>query len=195
MSGHRAKDDDGFTIVEVMVATSILAIVLLIVYLTLNSGVQHAAEAESRVQIEAAVRGVADTFVRDVRQAYTGDPTISRVESMGATTITFYSPDRAAPYHLRKISYRLVGVDLQRSVTTSTDTDGVPWVFGTTEPYATVVSDVRNTTLFTYRDRAGSLTTNPSSVATVQFDLTVDHDTARLPGALSYTTTVEVRGA
>lgn len=195
MSRRPDRGDDGFTLVEVMVATSILAIVLLIVYATLNSGVQHAADAESRVQIEASVRGVADTFVRDVRQAYTGDPAIGRIESVSATAITFYSPDRATPYHLRKISYQLVGVDLQRSETTSTDTDGVPWVFGTSQPYVTVLTDVRNTTLFTYRDRAGAVTAEPSSVATVQFDLTIDHATARLPGALSYSTTAEVRGA
>jgi prepilin-type N-terminal cleavage/methylation domain-containing protein len=195
MSARRRRGDAGFTIVEVMVATTLLGIVLLIVYGTLNSGVRHAADAEARVQIEADVRGVADTFVRDLRQAYTGDLTLNRIDSMTATSITFYSPDRATPYHIRKISYRLTGVNLERSVTTSTDADGAPWTFGTTGPYAVVLKDVRSTTLFTYRDHDGAITTDAAEVATVQLSLTVDRDTTQLPGALSYTTTAEVRGA
>jgi prepilin-type N-terminal cleavage/methylation domain-containing protein len=195
MSARRRRGDAGFTIVEVMVATTLLGIVLLIVYGTLNSGVRHAADAEARVQIEADVRGVADTFVRDVRQAYTGDLTLNRIDSMTATSITFYSPDRATPYHIRKISYRLTGVNLERSVTTSTDADGAPWTFGATGPYAVVLKDVRSTTVFTYRDHDGAITTDAAEVATVQLSLTVDHDTTQLPGALSYTTTAEVRGA
>jgi prepilin-type N-terminal cleavage/methylation domain-containing protein len=191
---RRDRGDRGFTIIEVMVATSLLGIVLLIVYGTLNSGVQHAADAEARVQIEADVRGVADTFVRDLRQAYTGDPNLTRIGTMTATQITFYSPDRATPYHIRKISYRLNGINLERSVTTSTDTDGVPWTFGTTGPYAVVLKDVHSTTLFSYRDQDGAATTDPAAVAIVDLSLTVDHDTTRPPGPLSYSTSAELRG-
>ena len=110
-------------------ATSILGIVLLLVYGTLNTGVRQAADVEARLQIEADVRLAADTFERDLRQAHTGDASLNRIASMAAAQITFYSPDRATPYHLRKISYRMTGTTLQRSVTTSTDTDGFPWVF------------------------------------------------------------------
>jgi prepilin-type N-terminal cleavage/methylation domain-containing protein len=189
------RGDHGFTLVELMVSTSILGIVLLIVYGTMNSGVRQASEIESRVQIQADVRGVSDTFVRDLRQAFTGDPSLNRIGTMTATQITFYTPDRATPYHIRKVSYRVTGVNLERSVTTSSDTDGFPWTFGTTGPYPTVLRDVRNTTLFAYRDEDGITTTDPTQVATVQLTLTVDRDTARPPAPLTYTTTVQLRGA
>jgi len=187
--------DDGFTMVDVLVATSILGIVLALVFSALNGGVRQAADAQSRAQIEADVRTTTDAFVRDLRQAYTGDPSLNRIETMTATTITFYSPDRATPFHVRKISYRLSGTDLQRSITTSTDTDGFPWVFGTAGGYATQLQYVRNSTLFTYRDSDGSVTTDPTAVAVVDLSLTVDQDTTRTPAAYASTTTVQIRGA
>jgi prepilin-type N-terminal cleavage/methylation domain-containing protein len=195
MSAHREGGADrGFTLIEVMVATSLLGIVLLLVYGAMGSGVQQAVDAESRIQIQSTVRVAADAFVRDLRQAYTGDAALDRLESIGPTQITFYSPDRATPFHIRKISYRLSGTTLQRSVTTSTDTNGFPWVFGTAGAYVTVLTDVRNTTVFSFRDADGQPTTVADDVAVVQLDLTIDRDPARPPGALSYSTTVELRG-
>jgi prepilin-type N-terminal cleavage/methylation domain-containing protein len=192
---RRRRSDRGFTLIEVTVATTILGVVLLLVYGTLNTGVRQAADVEARLQTEANVRLAADTFERDVRQAHTGDASLSRISSLAAAQITFYSPDRATPYHIRKISYRMSGTTLQRSVTTSTDTDGFPWVFPTTEPYTMVLESVRNTTLFTFRDVAGAITTDPTTVATVQLDLTVEKDLNVQPGPLSYSTTTEMRGS
>jgi prepilin-type N-terminal cleavage/methylation domain-containing protein len=194
---RRLRDSAGFTLVEVLVATSLLALVMLIVYNTLNGGVRHAADVQARIQIESDVRVASDTFVRDLRQAYSGDPTgtLTRVESgMTGTKITFYSPDRATPFHLRKISYRLNGTKLERSVTVSSDTDGYPWSFGTAGPWIPVVADVRNAVLFTYADQDGNATTDPTDLSTVTLALTVDRDTARQPGPLSYQTTVNLRG-
>ena len=192
---RQRRGDRGFTLIEVTVATSILGIVLLLVYGTLNTGVRQAADVEARLQTEASVRLAADTFERDLRQAHTGDASLERIASMGAAQITFYSPDRATPYHLRKISYRMTGTTLQRSVTTSTDTDGFPWVFPTIGAYVTVLEFVRNTTVFTFRDVANVITTDPATVATVQLDITVDKDLAAQPGALSYSTTTGMRGS
>jgi prepilin-type N-terminal cleavage/methylation domain-containing protein len=190
----RPRRDRGFTLVEVMVATSLLGLVLLLVYGAVGSGVQQAVDVEARIQTQSAVRVAADAFVRDLRQAYTGDAALPRVEAIGPTQITFYSPDRATPFHIRRISYRLSGTALQRSVTTSTDTNGFPWVFGTAGPYVTVLDNVRNTTVFTFRDADGAVTSDAESVALVQLDVTVDRDPSRPPGALVYSTTAELRG-
>ena len=187
------RNDRGFTLIEVMVATSVLGIVMLILYSALNSGVKHATDVEARIQIEADVRGMADPFVRDLRQAYTGDASLNRIASMAAAQITFYSPDRATPYHLRQISYRMTGTTLERSVTTSTDTDGFPWTFGPTGAYVALLLDVRNPTLFTYRNFTGAATTDRTQVATIELTVTVDRDLARSPAELSYSTTTELR--
>ncbi len=192
---RRRRGDRGFTLIEVTVATSILGIVLLLVYGTLNTGVRQAADVEARLQTEASVRLAADTFERDLRQAHTGDASLSRIASLAPAQITFYSPDRTTPYHMRKISYRMTGTTLQRSVTTSTDTDGFPWVFPAIGTYVTVLEFVRNPTLFTFRDVADVVTTDPASVATVQLDITVNKDLTGQPGPLSYSTTTEMRGS
>jgi prepilin-type N-terminal cleavage/methylation domain-containing protein len=194
MTRHR-PGDEGFTLVEVMVATAILGVVLALVFSALNGGVRQAADAQSRAQVEADVRSTTEAFVRDLRQAYTGDPTLNRIETMTATTITFYSPDRLTPHHLRKISYKLSGTDLQRSITTSSDTDGYPWTFGTAGAFGTQLRSVRNTDLFTYRDADGVVTTSPTEVSIVDFKLTVDEDTTRTPAAYSSTTSVQIRGS
>ena len=191
---RRNRGEAGFSLVEMVVATSILGIVLLLVYGTLNGGVRQAADAESRFREEADVRTAVDSFVRDVRQAYTGDPSTQRIATMTATQLTFYSPDRATPFHLRKISYRVSGTRLERSSTVSTDTDGFPWTFGTAGPYVLAIDGVRNTTVFTYRDQDGNVTTVPSEVATVGIALTIDADAAHPHGPLSYQTTVDLRG-
>jgi len=189
------RRDGGFTLVEVMVATSILGVVLALVFTSLNGGVRQAADAQSRAVIEADVRVTADAFVRDLRQAYTGDSSLNRIESMSATQITFYSPDRLSPFHLRKISYKLNGTDLQRSTTVSTDTDGFPWVFGTAGGYVTQLQYVRNTSVFAYRDAVGNTTTDPTAVSVVDLVLSVDQDTTRGPAAYAYSTTVQIRGS
>ncbi len=180
---------------EMMVAVSILGVVLTIVYGSLNSGIRTASDSETRAQIQASVRLAADAFVRDVRQAYTGDASLNRISSLAANQLTFYSPDRITPYHIRKISYRMNGTSLERSVTVSSDTDGFPWTFGTVGAYVPVVTDVRNPTLFTYSDQNGNATTNPTAVITIDLTLTVDKDTARTPAAVTYSTTAQMRGA
>jgi prepilin-type N-terminal cleavage/methylation domain-containing protein len=193
MTGEDRRDG-GFTLVEVMVATAILGVVLALVFSALNGGVRQAADAQNRAVVEADVRVTADSFVRDLRQANTGDPSLNRIESMSATQITFYSPDRQTPFHLRKISYELNGTDLQRSTTVSTDTDGFPWVFGTTGTYITQLQYVRNTTVFAYRDADGNATTDPTAVSVVDLILSVDQDTTTSPAAYAYSTTVQIRG-
>jgi prepilin-type N-terminal cleavage/methylation domain-containing protein len=193
MTGEDRRDG-GFTLVEVLVATSILGVVLALVFSALNGGVRQAADAQNRAVIEADVRVVADAFVRDLRQAYTGDSSLNRIDSMSATQITFYSPDRQNPFHLRKISYKLNGTDLQRSTTVSSDDNGFPWLFGTTGNYITQLQYVRNSTVFTYRDADGNATTDPTAVSVVDLVLSVDQDTTRGPAAYAYTTTVQIRG-
>ena len=195
MSERRRGGDGGFTMVELLVAISILSVVMALVFNALNGGVRQAADAQSRAQIEADVRTTADAFVRDLRQAYTGDPSLNRIATMTANTITFYSPDRSTPFHLRMISYRLSGTDFQRSITISTDTDGFPWVFPATSAYATQLQYVRNTTLFTYRGSDGAVTTDPTQVAIVDLTLTVDQDTTKGPAAYTSTETVQIRGS
>ncbi len=188
------RRDGGFTLVEVMVATAILGVVLALVFSALNGGVRQAADAQNRAVIEADVRVVGDAFVRDLRQAYTGDSTLNRIDSMSATQITFYSPGRDTPFHLRKISYKLNGTDLQRSTTVSSDTDGFPWLFGTAGTYITQLQYVRNTTVFTYRDADGNATTDPTAVSVVTLTLSVDQDTTTGPAAYAYSTTAQIRG-
>ena len=131
---------------------------------------------------QTVARAAVDTAVADLRQAYYGDSTVSRIVSISPTALTFYSPDRAQPptatvptFHLRQIAYRLNGGELQRAraTSTNTNTNGPPWAGLTLSPWATEVSSVTNTTVFTYQDATGAPTSDPKKVSRITITLQV----------------------
>ena len=88
------------------------------------------------------------------------------------------------PFHNRRIAYRLAGGKIDRALTTSTDTDGPPWVgfawtsFGLipSGSWSTQVGSVANAAIFSYYDKSGTLLTGtitPSSVYRVLITVTV----------------------
>ena len=101
------------------------------------------------------------------------------------TTLQFTSPDRAAPFHNRLIAYRLAGGQIDRAMTTSTDTDGSPWTGfawtpGGTVPSASWTKQVGSVTqrggVHATTTRRGTLLTGtitPSSVYRVKISVTV----------------------
>jgi hypothetical protein len=93
---------------------------------------------------------------------------------VSATTFTFDSPDRGTPYHLRRIAYRLVNGQLERSTTVSTDTDGYPWVWpGVAGPWIPELTSITNASPFTFYDSSILATTTASAVHSMRVTLTV----------------------
>ncbi len=159
----------GFTLIELLVAMLLLAIVLGGIATFIATTYTRANTTTRQSVAQTAVRAAVDTAVADLRQAYYGDGTTSPIVAMSPTALTFYSPDRAQPlFHLRKISYQLVGGLLQRATATSTDTDGPPWLGLTTLGlWATQVDSVTNTAVFTYQDANGAATSDPTKVSRI----------------------------
>lgn len=123
--------------------------------------------------LQSEVRATVDRLTTDLRQATNANST-SPVESVSSTGVTFDSPDRMTPFHLRRISYRLANGQLERSVTTSTDNDGWPWVWPTaTPPWTLEVASVTNTAPFTFYDATGAVTTDPTTVRSARISVTV----------------------
>ncbi|MCU1379257.1 MAG: hypothetical protein JWN29_2240 [Acidimicrobiales bacterium] len=133
------NDERGFTLTEVAVACALIGILLISMLRFFDSAVSGAADLQSSTQQHADARLAIDRLVRELRQAYTGDPTLAPL-TVGPRTLSFYSPDTATPFHLRRIKYRLQDNQLQRSVTVSTDTDGTTtWHFGAAGEYFPVM--------------------------------------------------------
>jgi prepilin-type N-terminal cleavage/methylation domain-containing protein len=117
------RDERGFTLPELLVGMTLLAIVLTAFGQMLITSSKTSNRVEEQAALQAEVRASVDRLTTDFRQATTtGAP--SPVESVSTTAFTFDSPDRQTPFHLRRIAYRVVNGQLERSTTISTDTDG-----------------------------------------------------------------------
>jgi type II secretory pathway pseudopilin PulG len=177
------REEAGVTLVEMVDVMAILGIVLAVLALVISVSVRESSQIQDKSVLQGEVRATVDTMAREIRQAHSGDAS-HPIEAATSTTLQFLSPDRAAPFHLRRIAYRLVGGRIDRAVTASTDTDGPPWTglawstFGSipSGAWSTQVGSVRNSAVFTYYDQSGALLTGaitPSAVYRVKVTVTV----------------------
>jgi prepilin-type N-terminal cleavage/methylation domain-containing protein len=185
------RSQAGVTLMELIVTMALMAIL----GAGMTAAVQMTSHWSTELQDDAVsqneIRGSFERLVRDLRQAYIGDGS-SPIEVMGANDITFLSPDRATPFHLRRISYRLVSGRLERAMATSTDTDGAPWAIPALGPWQKQIGGVVNSTLFVYRDEAGNPTTSRTDVRTVDVTLRVKSTSSAIQ-RLTYKTSVSIR--
>ena len=194
-------ESGGFTIVEMLSAMTIFGLVLAAFSMVMSSTIRHSGEVEQQSNLQVEARSAITTVSQDLRQVYDGDDDVatSPIEAIAATQVTFLTPDRAAPFHLRRVTYRLNAGKLERAFVTSTDTDGYPWS-GLTTPTAfrTVVRGVVNTgtgteRVFVYRDASGAETANRTLIQTIDVKLIVATKTAA-SRKYTYKSSVTVRG-
>jgi prepilin-type N-terminal cleavage/methylation domain-containing protein len=188
-----ARDDEhGFTIPEMLVTMTLLAIVLVVFGQMLMTSSKTSNRIMEQTALQAEVRASIDRLTTDLRQATTTTST-SPVGSVSGTAFTFDTPDRSTPFHLRRISYRVVSGTLERSTTVTTDTDGAPWVWpGTTGPWIPEVTSIANPSPFVFYDANGTPTTAPTSVRSLRITLTVAPKQAQ-GGASTYSSLVTIR--
>lgn len=175
MSGRlRTLDGErGFTLVELLVAMAIMGALLSAFGQMLITTSKSSARTEEQATLQDLARTAISGFTRDLREA-TNTLGTSPVESLSSTTVTFDAPDEATPFHLRRIAYRLVGGELDRSVTTSVNTGNAPWQWpGTSGPWTAVLDSITNNSIFTYYDATGAATTDPTAVSSVRITLAV----------------------
>ena len=139
-----------------------------------------------------------DAFASDLRQAMCNNTT-TPVTTASASQLTFYTPDRQTPYHLRQISYQVSGGSFQREFVTSTNTVGPPWTMPSlgTASWITVfggVSAAGSAPYFKYYDATNTATTTPANVARVDIAMTVTPTgSTGGDGATTYTQTINLR--
>jgi type II secretory pathway component PulJ len=169
----RARDEGGLTRPELLVSMVLLAIVLTAFGSMLITSSKTSNRVEEQAMLQNEVRASIDRLTTDFREA-TNTHSTSPVVSAGPTAFTFDAPDRATPFHIRRISYRLVNGNLERSTATSTDTDGWPWVFPVAPaPWIQELTSIKNGGVFTFYDQNGTATTDPNAVRSVRVTFTV----------------------
>ena len=147
---------------------AVFGIVLATFAMVMSSAIRHSGEVEQQSNLQHEARTAITTMSQDLRQVYDGDDNLatSPIQSIFANQITFLTPDRQQPFHLRRVTYRLQGTNLERAFLTSTDTDGSPWsgISAAPSAFRTVVRDVVNTgtqPVFRYLDANGAVTATP----------------------------------
>ena len=186
------RAERAFTLVELLATMAVMSIVLVVFAQMLITTSHTSARVEEQASLQSSVRAAVDRLTTDFRQATNTNGT-TPVESLSGTTVTFDSPDRMTPFHLRRISYQLVGGTLQRSVTTSIDADGWPWVWPATPGgWEAEVDSVTTATPFVFLDATGAPTTDPAAVRSVRVSLTVAPKQTQ-GGSASYTALASIR--
>jgi prepilin-type N-terminal cleavage/methylation domain-containing protein len=175
MSGRprMLRAEAGFTLIELLVTMAIMGVLLSAFGQMLITTSKSSARTEEQATLQDLARAAINGLTRDLREA-TNTLGTSPVETLSGTTLTFDAPDEATPFHLRRIAYRLVGGELDRSVTTSLNTGNAPWQWpGTAGPWTATLDSITNGSIFTYYDASGAQTTNPTQVRSVRITLAV----------------------
>lgn len=166
-------DEHGFTLPELLVTMSLLAIVLAVFGQMLITTSNTSNRVREQATLQAEARASLDRLTTDLRQATT-TTAVSPVGSVSGTAFTFDTPDRSTPFHLRRISYRLVSGTLERSTTLTTDSDGAPWVWpAATGPWIQELGSITNPSPFVFYDANSVATTTAGSVRSLRVTLTV----------------------
>jgi prepilin-type N-terminal cleavage/methylation domain-containing protein len=186
------RDEHGFTLPELLVGMTLLAIVLTAFGQMLITSSKTSNRVEEQAALQMEVRASIDRLTTDFRQATTTGA-VSPVESVGSTAFTFDSPDRTTPFHLRRIAYRVVNGQLERSTTISTNTGSFPWTWPNT-PGAWIpeLTSITNTSPFTFYDASGLATTTVSAVHSMRITLSVSPKQSQ-GGTNTYSTLVTIR--
>ncbi len=88
------------TLSEMLVVLAIMGIILAALAGVLSMSITQSSQIQEHSVLQTEVRNTVDTMARELRQAYTGDSTYPIVTAT-STTLMFYSPDKAVPFHNR----------------------------------------------------------------------------------------------
>ena len=190
-----APEDDGFTLSEMLVVMVILSIVIVAFVELLSLTITRSGRTQEQATLQTEVRAGLDAMTSELRQAMCNDQT-SPMTTATASQITFYTPDRQTPYHLRQVSYQQSGQLFQRAFVTSTNTGGPAWTMPSlsTATWATVFGSVTSTNPFTYRDANGNVTATLSQITQVDVSVTVaPHGTTGNDGSTTYASSIDLR--
>jgi len=189
-----ARDQAGATLPELLAAMFILTVGVMVSWSAImQTTTKTTGRAQELANLQTEVRSAVNTLAADLRQADCITDPGQPVTTSSTTQVTFYSPDRLTPYHMRQVSYRLSAGTLQRAIATSTNTNGPPWTLPALGSWNTLVRRVTNASIFTYKDAANNATTNPAAVASSQLTLVIQPSPGNGGAATTYSTNIALR--
>ncbi len=168
-----ARAEDGFTLVEMLVTLAILMTLVSAFALVFQTTITRSATLTEHATLEAEGRATVDTIANELRQAACYDSSTPPVVAASGSSLTFYTPDRATPYHLREVQYTLTNGTLYEQQVFSTNTAGPPWTMPAIGSAASIkkVGSVTNSVVFDFADVTGAdLSVNGAAVTSANLD-------------------------
>jgi type II secretory pathway component PulJ len=190
----RLRDERGVGLIELLVSLMLIGVIVAAWSSLTTATVKSNGRTQELATLGTEVRAAVDTLAADLREAQCNGTT-KPVTTSTTTQLTFYSPDRLTPFHLRQVSYRLSGGQLQRAIATSTDNDGAPWSIPALGAWTTMLGSVTNTSIFTYKNADGAATTTPTNVASATVTLIVTPSKGIGGASSTSQTTIDLRTA
>jgi type II secretory pathway component PulJ len=187
-----ARDERGFSLMDSLIAMVFMGVLFAAFALLMSVMIHRGDEVERQTTMQVSARFALERLATDLRQAYTGIDGQSPIEVIGPSSLRFLSLDKAQPFKLRRIEYRLTSGTLERRQALGPDTDpaNIP-ALGAWRPELT---SVKNTTLFTFYDGGNppAVTSTASLVRSIAINFTVA--TVSAPTATyPYTSNVTLR--
>jgi prepilin-type N-terminal cleavage/methylation domain-containing protein len=193
LSTARLRSEGGFTLIELVSAMAVFSILIAAFAQLLGTTVIRSGRTQEQSTLQTEVRAGVDALASDLRQALCNDTT-PPVTAASPSQITFYSPDRLTPYHLRQVSYRVSGGSFQRAFATSTNTGGPPWTMPALGGWSTLSGSITNASPFTYFDATNVVTATAANVARVDITLSaIPAGATGSDGLTTYTSSVDLR--
>jgi prepilin-type N-terminal cleavage/methylation domain-containing protein len=188
----QAAREGGFGLLELLITMTMVSVLLGISSMFFTTTLHHSGEVSEENALQTEVRGAIDRIIQDIRGASYGDNVTSPIEAAESSSITFVTPDRLSPVHLRRISYRLNSGRLERATALSTNVSGPPWTIPSLGSWSSALPSIVNLLLFTYLDASGVTTTDPAAVRTVIVTISVAPKTSN-GRQFTYSTSVTMR--
>ncbi len=194
------KSNSGFTLLEILIVAGIIVIISVPLSMFQRDVLVQNEMVQSGALAEEGVRTVLRKFGTELRTAAPANTGSYLLESLGTSTITFYSDPNGDGLRDR-IRYFLSGTSLKRGVVTPT---GSPVVYVlANEKISTLTDNVINSTstpIFSYYDASYNGSSTPltyplsiSNVRLVQISLGIDPNPNRPLAPIWLTSSVMIR--
>lgn len=189
----KARTPQGFSVLEVLLALTILVFILTIVFIFLIRGYDVFLGVDSSAQSVRIARRTIATMVKDLREARDSETGAHAIVATADDATTFYA-DTDDDGDVERVRFALEGTNLIKGV--------VEPPYSGAESIEVIGTDISNTALFTYYDGSYDGTgdplvatgaTTPYRVRFIEVAVEIDHDLSDAIDPLSARSAVQLR--
>ncbi len=194
---NRLKQKKGFSLIEVLIGTSIFVLIVGVLTLFSRNIWVYQSYISTGLSLSNEGRAALKTMTAEIRTASTADTGVFVIALATSSAFTFYS-DIDDDGLKEKVRYFLNGSSLQKGVLKPT---GSPLAYNpANEIISTLASNVTNAAIFEYYDKNYDGTTaalaspiNVALVRLVKITIKIDKNLNRAPGEKTFSTKVSLR--